>query len=86
MTEFKLGDVVRVKGSAVKMTVESVMDGEVKAVWFDTFNHFHRESLTTLILEHVDGNTVDTPDTSDSGLTANSNLSYVCRSLKRPSK
>jgi uncharacterized protein YodC (DUF2158 family) len=54
MAEFKIGDLVKVKGSDVKMTVESIENELIHTVWFDTFNQLRRGSLHFLVLEVVD--------------------------------
>ncbi len=49
--DFKAGDVVRVKGTDVKMTIHSVSSKYITCIWFDKDNHFQRLGFATEILE-----------------------------------
>jgi uncharacterized protein YodC (DUF2158 family) len=51
--EFVAGDVVKLKGSHVIMTVEAVLDNKVKCVWFDVNNHLHRDEFKKITLLHI---------------------------------
>jgi len=60
MTKFKEGDVVKLKSSGLKMTVEAIgqgfMGNEIQCVWFDKDSHiqlrsFKKEALTKVSTE-----------------------------------
>lgn len=53
---FKVGDVVRVRGESVRMTVESLGErsNEAGVVWFDSENQLRRTSIRMDKLEYAD--------------------------------
>lgn len=51
--ELEVGEVVRLNGSQVKMTVEVVFDTKVKCVWFDAKNQLRREEFKKSIVKRV---------------------------------
>ena len=48
--ELEVGDVVKLKGGQVKMTVEAVLDNKIKCVWFDVKNQLKRDEFKKVIL------------------------------------
>lgn len=43
LAKFKVGDVVRLRGSGPAMTIEGVKESGVRCVWFDKGQALHRD-------------------------------------------
>ena len=50
----KVGDVVRVKGTTMKMTVNYITSLVIETVWFDANNNLNRDSFSKETLELAD--------------------------------
>ena len=59
MTEFNVGNVVRVEGQSTRMTVDAVgeaafgMEGKIYCIWFDSLDQLQRAILNNDILVFV---------------------------------
>jgi uncharacterized protein YodC (DUF2158 family) len=57
-SKFVVGQVVKVKGQGLRMTIERVREGQIECdvdcVWFDDNDILHRATFDDRILEFVD--------------------------------